>query len=213
MSKKLSKEELFNTISHFVGLCLTVSMTWVILWLGYAKNWEMGFGATFFTVGMLFMYIASTLYHFWKPETKGKRVLQILDHTSIYVLIACSYTPVCMALVEKEQYVSGWVSFGVIWLVAILGILYKIFFWQKFPQLSLILYVALGWSALFFFEPIRAFVTPLSLIFILCEGVSYSSGVYFFAHDEKYKYFHGWWHIFVLLGSLFHWAAILVMVL
>ena len=60
---------MFNTISHLVGLCLTVSMTWVILWLGYSKNWEMAFGATFFTVGMVLMYVASSLYHFWAPDT------------------------------------------------------------------------------------------------------------------------------------------------
>lgn len=209
----LSKSELFNTITHLVGLCLTVSITWVIIWLGYAKNWEMAFGATFFTVGMVLMYLASTLYHFWTPETKGKRVLRLLDHLSIYLLIACSYTPVCMALVEEDQLVSGWVSFGCIWLIAILGIFYKIFFWEKFPKLSLILYLILGWAVIFFAEPVSRFVTPLAIIFIISEGIAYTSGVYFFANDKKHIYYHGYWHIFVILGTLFHWAAVFVMTL
>lgn len=204
---------MFNTISHLVGLCLTVSMTWVILWLGYSKNWEMAFGATFFTVGMVLMYVASSLYHFWAPDTKGKRVLRLLDHLSIYLLIACSYTPICMALVEDNLYVQGWVAFGVIWLIAIIGIFYKIFFWRKFPRLSLILYLILGWSVLFFIEPVRHCITPLGIVFILCEGVAYTSGTYFFANDHKHIYYHGYWHIFVILGTLFHWAAVFVMTL
>ena len=209
----LSKYELFSTITHLVGLCLTVSMTWVIIWLGYAKNWEMAFGATFFTIGMILMYLASTLYHFWTPNTRGKRVLQLLDHISIYVLIACSYTPVCMALVEENQYVSGWVSFGCIWFIAILGIFYKIFFWRKFPRLSLILYIILGWAVIFIAKPVSRFVSPLALSFILAEGLSYTGGIYFFAKDDKNIYYHGWWHIFVILGTLFHWAAVFVLAL
>lgn len=204
---------MFNTISHLVGLCLTVSMTWVILWLGYSKNWEMAFGATFFTVGMVLMYVASSLYHFWTPETKGKKILRLLDHLSIYLLIACSYTPVCMALVEDGLYVYGWVAFGIIWLVAIFGVIYKLFFWQKYPRLSLVLYLILGWSVLFFVEPVRHCITPLAIIFIFCEGLAYTSGIYFFANDRKHIYYHGYWHIFVILGTLFHWAAVFVMTL
>lgn len=211
--RKLTKAEMFNTISHLVGLCLTVSMTWVIIWLGYTKNWEMAFGATFFTVGMVLMYVASTLYHFWEPDTKGKRVLRMLDHLSIYLMIACSYTPICMGLVAEDQYVSGWVSFGLIWLVAIVGVFYKLFLWQKYPKLSLIFYLVLGWAVLFFIQPVREFVTPLAIIFVICEGIAYTSGVYFFANDSKHIYYHGYWHIFVILGTLFHWAAVFVMTL
>ena len=211
--REISKAEMFNTISHLVGLCLTVSMTWVILWLGYSKNWEMAFGTTFFTVGLVLMYVASSLYHFWAPDTKGKRVLRLLDHLSIYLLIACSYTPICMELVENNLYVQGWVAFGVIWLIAIIGIFYKIFFWHKFPRLSLILYLLLGWSVLFFIEPVRRCISTLAIIFILCEGVAYTSGTYFFVNDHKHIYYHGYWHIFVILGTLFHWAAVFVMTL
>ncbi len=208
---KHSTNELFNTLTHFVGLCLVPCISWVLIWFGYAKNWQNALGVTFFTVGMMLMYLASSLYHWWKPGTRGKLVLRKLDHISIYVLIASSYTPICMQLVEDGLLVTGWVSFGIIWFLALLGVFYKIFWWMKFPKVSLVLYLILGWSILFFIEPVRQCVTPLSLLFIAAEGWTYTFGVYFFVNDHKHRYYHGIWHIFVILGTLFHWAAVFVM--
>lgn len=208
---KRSPEELFNAITHFVGLCLVPCISWVLIWFGYAKNWENALGVTFFTVGMLLMYLASSLYHWWKPGTKGKLVLRKLDHISIYVLIASSYTPICMQLVEDNLLVEGWFSLGTIWFLAILGVLYKLFWWIQYPRLSLVLYLLLGWSILFIMKPVRDCITPLSLIFIAAEGIVYTFGVYFFANDQRHAYFHGIWHIFVILGTLCHWVAVFLM--
>lgn len=202
---------MFNTLTHFVGLCLVPCISWVIIWFGYRQGWEGGFGVTFFTVGMLLMYLASSMYHWWRPGSRGKHVLRLLDHISIYLLIACSYTPICMNLIQEDLNVSGWVFFGIIWLLAILGVFYKIFFWNRFPKLSLVIYLLMGWSVLFIAEPVRHSVTPLAIIFIFCEGIAYTSGTYFFANDSKHRYYHGIWHIFVILGTLFHWAAVLCM--
>lgn len=206
-----SKEELFNTVTHLVGLCLVPCISWVLIWFGYSRNWQNAMGVTFFTVGMLFMYLVSSLYHWWKPGTRGKLVLRKLDHISIYVLIASSYTPICMQLVEDNLLVEGWVSFGIIWFLSVLGIFYKLFWWMKYPKLSLVLYLILGWSILFFMQPVRDCITPLSLIFIAAEGVVYTSGVYFFVNDNRHRFYHGIWHIFVILGTLCHWAAVFVM--
>jgi len=212
---KRTKSELFNTITHGIGLILTAAIAWVILWMGYTKNWEMAFGATFFTVGLVMMYLVSSLYHWWTPEKKGKKVLRILDHISIYVLIASSYTPICMGLVEDDYLVSGWVSFGIIWALAVTGIFLKIFLFERFSKISVVLYLLLGWSILFFIQPVRECISPLAIILILMEGVAYTSGVYFFMHDTepKHPYYHGIWHIFVILGTLFHWAAVFIMTL
>lgn len=207
--------ERLNTLTHFVGLCLTASIAWMLLWMGYAKNWEMAFGATFFTVGLLMMYIVSSLYHWWNPAKKGKRILRILDHISIYVLIASSYTPICMALIEDDYDVSGWLSFGIIWTLAIAGIFMKIFLFERFSKISVVLYLLLGWSILFFIQPVRECVSLLAIIMIILEGIAYTSGVYFFLHDTEpqHPYYHGIWHIFVILGTLFHWAAVFIMTL
>lgn len=208
---KRTPEELFNSLTHLVGLCLVPCISWVLIWFGYAKNWQNALGVTFFTVGMLLMYLASSLYHWWKPGTRGKLVLRKLDHISIYVLIASSYTPICMQLVEDNLLVQGWVSFGVIWALAVLGVFYKLFWWMKYPRMSLILYLLLGWSILFIMQPVRDCITPLSLLFIAAEGVVYTSGVYFFVNDDRKRFYHGIWHIFVILGTLCHWAAVFVM--
>jgi len=212
---KRTKSEIFNTTTHFIGLVLTGAISWVILWMGYTKNWEMAFGATFFTVGLIMMYFVSSLYHWWNPEKKGKRVLRILDHISIYVLIASSYTPICMALVEDNYYVSGWVSFGIIWALAVTGIFMKIFLFERFSKVSVALYLLLGWSILFFIQPVRECVSLLAIILTLLEGVAYTSGVYFFMHDTEpqHPYYHGIWHIFVIMGTLFHWAAVFILTL
>lgn len=211
-----TKSEIFSTITHFVGLCLTACISWVILWMGYSKNWEMAFGATFFTIGLIMMYLVSSMYHWWKPELKkGKRVLRILDHISIYVLIASSYTPICMGLIEDDYLVSGWVSFGVIWALAVTGIFMKIFLFERFSKISVAVYLLLGWSLLLFFQPVRECISLLAIIMILLEGLAYTSGVYFFLHDTepRHPYYHGIWHIFVMLGTLFHWAAVFIMTL
>lgn len=213
--KKRTTSELLNTLTHFVGLCLTACISWVIIWLGYTKNWEMAFGSTFFTVGLIMMYLVSSLYHWWVPGGTGKRVLRILDHISIYILIASSYTPICMALVEDHYLVSGWVSFGIIWALAITGIFFKIFLFERFSKVSVALYLLLGWSILSFFQPVRECVSLLAIFFVILEGIAYTSGVYFFMHDTepRHPYYHAVWHIFVILGTLFHWAAVFVLTL
>lgn len=204
-------EERFNALTHFIGLCLVPCISWVLIWFGYAKNWQNALGVTFFTVGMLLMYLASSLYHWWKPGTRGKEVMRKLDHISIYVLIASSYTPICMQLVEEGMLISGWVSLGIIWALAVLGIFYKLFWWMQYPRLSLVLYLLLGWSILFILPSVRQCITPLSLVFIAAEGIIYTLGVYFFVNDQKHRFFHGIWHIFVILGTLCHWAAVFLM--
>ena len=161
--KTSATAERFNAFTHLAGLLMMLAISWVLIWFGYTKNWENAFGVTFFTVGMLLMYLASVTYHFWKPGTKGKLILRKLDHISIYILIASSYTPICMQLVEDNMLVEGWVSFGIIWFLALLGIFYKIFWWLQYPRLSIILYLILGWSILFFIEPVRLSLTTLSL--------------------------------------------------
>jgi hemolysin III len=207
---KRTKEEIFNTLTHFVGLCLVPCISWVLIWFGYTKSWQHAFGVTFFTVGMLLMYLASSMYHWWRPG-RGKRILRQLDHIGIYVMIACSYTPICMELVEDKEVVGGWVFFGVIWLLALLGIFYKVFFIDRYPKLSLFLYVLMGWSVLFIAEPVWRACTPLTVALILAEGLSYTTGVYFFINDRRKKYYHGIWHIFVIIGTMLHWGAVLLM--
>ncbi len=202
---KRSKEEIFNTLTHLGGVVFTLGVAWIILRLGYRSSWQHAMGVTFFTSGMLIMYACSTLYHWWQPG-KGKRVWRIFDHISIYVMIAASYTPICIGVVGGAL---GWTVFGLLWGVVILGTIYKATAIGRWPRLSLLLYLIMGWSIVFIAEPVWQRLPAEALIAILCEGIFYTGGTYFFAHDNR-PYFHGIWHIFVLLGSIAHWTAILL---
>lgn len=204
MLTKRSSEERFNTFTHLAGIIFTLIAAYFILKLGYQSNWKNAFGTTFFTCGMLLMFAASTLYH-WQMLGKKKRRLRILDHISIYVMIAASYTPICIGVVGG---MLGWVVFGILWGIALGGSIYKITAIDRYPRLSLFIYIIMGWSFVFVAEPVCKHVTITTLICLLAEGFFYTSGTYFFAHDNR-PYFHGVWHIFVLFGSIAHWLAIL----
>lgn len=199
-----SAEERFNTLTHLAGVVFTLIAAWFILRLGYQVGWKNAFGTTFFTCGMLLMYAASTLYHWWMPG-RGKRCLRVLDHISIYVMIAASYTPICIGVVGGAV---GWTVFGILWGVALGGAVYKIAALGRWPRLSLLLYLVMGWTFVFIAEPVCTRISTPALICLLFEGLFYTSGTYFFAHDSR-RFYHGIWHIFVLLGSVSHWLAIL----
>lgn len=203
--RKRTNEELFNTLTHLTGVLFTLAAAWVILRLGYESNWKNAFGVTFFTCGMLLMYAASTLYHWWMPGRTKKR-LRVFDHISIYVMIAASYTPICIGVVGGAL---GWTVFGLLWGVVVAGTIYKATAIDRFPRLSLLLYLVMGWSVVFVAKPVFLSLSTPALLCILLEGLFYTGGTYFFAHDKR-PYFHGIWHIFVLLGSISHWAAVLI---
>ena len=202
--RQRSAEERFNTLTHLAGVVFTLVAAWFILRLGYRAGWKNAFGTTFFTFGMLLMYAASTLYHWWMPG-RGKRCLRVLDHISIYVMIAASYTPICIGVVGGAV---GWTVFGILWGVALGGAVYKIAAMGRWPRLSLLLYLVMGWTFVFIAEPVCTRISTAALICLLFEGLFYTSGTYFFAHDSR-RFYHGIWHIFVLLGSVSHWLAIL----
>ena len=197
--RRRSAEERFNTLTHLAGVVFTLIAAWFILRLGYQAGWQNAFGTTFFTCGMLLMYAASTLYHWWMPG-RGKRCLRVLDHISIYVMIAASYTPICIGVVGGAV---GWTVFGILWGVALGGAVYKIAALGRWPRLSLLLYLVMGWTFVFIAEPVCTRISTPALICLLFEGLFYTSGTYFFAHDSR-RFYHGIWHIFVLLGSVSH---------
>ena len=204
--RRRTNEEIFNTLTHLSGVVFTLAAAWVILNLGYRSGWQNAMGTTFFTCGMLVMYAcSSTLYHWWMPGSR-KRLWRIFDHISIYVMIAASYTPICIGVVGGAL---GWTVFGLLWGVVVAGTIYKATAIDRFPRLSLLLYLVMGWSVVFVAKPVFLSLSTPALLCILLEGLFYTGGTYFFAHDKR-PYFHGIWHIFVLLGSISHWAAVLI---
>lgn len=203
----LGIHELGNTWTHFIGAVFALSSIWMV-WPAVHIGWEMAFGVIFFIVGMFLMFLASTLYHWVRPGV-AKNVLRRCDHISIYVMIACSYTPVCIGVIGGWL---GWLVFGLQWAAVIGGTFYKIFAFGKYPRLSLGIYLFMGWSVLLIAPQVFTRLSTLAIIFLVAEGIFYTCGTYFFAHDTK-RFYHPIWHIFVLLGAIAHWSVVLCLLL
>jgi hemolysin III len=206
MKKKLF-EEIGNTWTHLIGVVFALSSIWMV-WPAVSLGWQWAMGVLFFIVGMFLMFLSSSIYHMLPPGL-AKDILRKCDHISIYVMIACSYTPICIAVVGGW---IGWVTFGLLWAVVIAGTVYKIVAMGKYPKLSLALYLTMGWSIVFIAKPVFERLSLLSMLLIFAEGLLYTAGTYFFAKDSK-RHFHAIWHVFVLLGAIAHWSAILTIML
>jgi len=201
------KTEQGNTWTHLIGAVFALSSIWMV-WPAIHAGWQMAFGVIFFIVGMFLMFLSSTIYH-WVHPGVAKRVLRKCDHISIYVMIACSYTPICVGVIGGW---IGWIVFGLLWAVATVGTVVKIVALGKHPRLSLAIYLTMGWSVLLIFPTVYEHLSSLSLFFLVCEGVLYTLGTYFYAHDEK-PHYHAVWHVFVLLGAISHWAVVLTILI
>jgi len=199
------REEIANAITHGLGALMAIAALVILTVFSAIKGnaWHIVsfsvFGAT-----LVILYLASTLYHSLTNE-KVKILFRKLDHMSIYLLIAGTYTPFCLTVLNNW---IGWTLFGIVWGSAILGIVVKAFFTGKKELLSTILYVVMGWVALFAIKPLFDSVSLTSFILLMAGGVFYTAGTYFFTKD-RIKYFHSIWHLFVLAGSTFHFFAVL----
>lgn len=199
------REEIANAITHGLGALMAIAAFIILTVFSALKGntWHVVsfsiFGATLVT-----LYLASTLYHSLSNE-KVKVLFRKFDHMSIYLLIAGTYTPFCLTVLNNW---IGWTLFGIVWGCALLGIVLKAFFTGKKEQLSTLLYVLMGWVALIAIKPLFDSVTLTTFILLMTGGVFYTAGTYFFVKD-RIKYFHSIWHLFVLAGSTFHFFAVL----
>ena len=203
------KEELANSITHGVGLALSAAGGVVLIVLAALRGdaWHVVsvsvFGAT-----LVMLYSASMVYHIVRSP-RAKRVFRILDHSSIYLLIAGTYTPFLLVNMRGGW---GWTLFGLVWGLAVLGILFKSFFVERFAFASTAVYLAMGWIVVIAVKPLLASVAGGGIALLLAGGVAYSLGVVFFAW-ERFPFNHAIWHLFVLAGSVFHYLAVLFYVL
>jgi hemolysin III len=203
-----SGEEIANSITHGVGVGLSIAGLIVLVVLGalYGDAWHV-VSFSIYGGSLVLLYLASTLYHsFRKP--KLKRAFRIVDHASIYLLIAGTYTPFMLVSLRGTW---GWPLFGVIWGLALLGIGFKIFFINRFVVLSTIVYVLMGWLSVFALEQMLATISAGGVAWLLAGGISYTLGVIFYAW-QKLPYNHMIWHLFVLGGSICHYFSILLYV-
>jgi hemolysin III len=201
-----AREELANSISHAFGLAGAIVGAPILL-LAAFRHGSMWFvtGTIIFILTMFLLYLGSTLYHSW-PQTTAKSVLQLLDHSAIFWFIAGTYTPFALGPLRG---VLGWTMLGMIWGLAMLGAVVKATCGTaRHQKFALALYLGMGWLALIFIRPL-AFTVPLSvLLWLLAGGIAYTTGVLFFV-NERLRYAHFIWHLFVLMGTGCHFAAVL----
>ncbi len=199
-------EEIANSVSHGIGTLLSIAglVVLIVLAVMHGDAWHVVsfsiFGAT-----LIILYLASTLYHSL-PMPRVKQILQRFDHSAIFLLIAGTYTPFMLVSIRG---VMGWSIFGVVWGLALAGILLKLFFSiSKFEKVSVGLYVFMGWLCVVAAKQFLANVPQLSLILLVFGGLSYTVGVIFYVWD-RLPYNHAVWHLFVLGGSIFHYFSVL----
>ena len=202
---RLSVEEIVNSITHGIGLALSIAGFIVLLVLAVIRGtaWHIVACAIYGTT-LVTLYAASTLYHA-VAAPGAKRALRIFDHCAIYLLIAGSYTPFLLVNLRGPW---GWSLLGVVWGLAIAGIVFKFWFVERFGFLSTSVYLLMGWLAVIATKPVLAHVPVTGLLLIVAGGLFYSSGVIFYAW-QRLPYNHAIWHIFVLAGSACHYFAVL----
>jgi hemolysin III len=202
-------EELLNSITHGLGLALSIAGFLVLLVLSVIRGdaWHIA-GCSIFGATLIFLYGASTLYHSFKA-LHLKRPLRILDHSAIYLLIAGTYTPFTLVNLRGPW---GWSLFAAVWILAALGIVFKVFFVDRFAVASTVIYLLMGWLGIVAIKPILALVPPGGFAWLVAGGLAYTVGIVFFA-CRKVPYNHAIWHLFVLAGSICHYFAVVVSVL
>lgn len=203
-----NKEEFWNSLTHFTGIILTlIGVPFLITQNSDLTKLEL-FSLLFFQFGLLFMYTSSTLYHYVQ-NIRIKKVLRVVDHISIYYLIAGSYAPVCLITLRDH---SGIEIFLIVISLMLLGTLFKIFFTGKFEKFSLYLYLLMGWLIIIKIDELINLINFRGLLLVIASGLLYTIGTYFYS-SKTIKYSHSIWHLFVLGGSVTHYFFVLFYVI
>jgi hemolysin III len=207
LSKRIQSvgEEIANAISHGIGVIAAIAITPFLILKAIPLGAGAITGAAIFGATMIILYASSAIYHSL-PQCRAKRIFQSLDHAAIFLLIAGTYTPFTLSVLQGAW---GWTLFGVIWGLAVVGVVMKVIRTDGTSNLSIALYLAMGWLAVFAVRPLYYSMPAWGLFWIIAGGIMYSAGVAFFAYDHKGKYNHFIWHLFVLAGTTCHVIAVI----
>jgi hemolysin III len=205
----LHLEELLNALTHGIGAVVALAAGAVLVTLAsiYGDRWAV-IGASVYGASLLLLYLASTLYHA-VSHAPTKARLKVFDHCMIYVLIAGTYTPFTLTSLRGPW---GWTLFGLIWGLAIGGIVFKLYYTGRFRWLSTGIYLAMGWLVIIAIEPLMKSLPHGAFAWLMAGGVAYTLGTVFYM-SRRLPYAHAIWHAFVLAGSVCHFAAVLIQVL
>jgi hemolysin III len=201
-------EEIANSISHGLGTAAGITGLVVLVSLATKRGsvWHIVSFSIYGTT-LVLLYLSSTLYHAL-PRPRVKRIFRVFDHAAIYLLIAGTYTPFTLVNLRGPW---GWSLFGVVWALAITGVVFKSLFLGRFARMSVVLYVLMGWLVMVGIRPLLKVVPWHGFLWLLAGGLAYTTGVVFFVSARRYA--HTVWHFFVMAGTACHWLAVYLYVL
>ena len=207
-------EEIFNMTSHIVGGALGIVVTTLCVIMAAVHNNVYGIvSGAIYGFTMILLYVMSSIYHGLSPRKTSKKVFQILDHCSIYLLIAGSYTPMALCTIREVDTETGWWIFGIVWAMAILGIALNSIDLKTTKKFSMICYLVMGWCIIFKFNVLWEGLHRNGLILLITGGIAYTIGAVIYGIGKKIKYMHSIFHLFILLGSLLQFLCILLYVM
>ncbi|KAA8784597.1 hemolysin III [Paenibacillus sp. 4624] len=200
------REEVANAVTHGIGAALSVAALVLLIVFSSMKGtaWHV-VSFTIYGITMLMLYTNSTLVHALK-EGKAKDLFEFFDHSSIYLFIAGTYTPFLFVAVRGTL---GWTLFGVIWGIALAGVIFKAFFTKKFLFMSTIFYIAMGWLIVIAWQPLVTVIPTGGIVLLVAGGLMYTLGTLFYVW-RGFPFHHAIWHLFVLAGSILHFFAVLI---
>ncbi len=202
-------EEIFNSTSHGIGALISLAATIIMAVISGGKGSALGaFASVAFGLTLILLYTSSTLYHAI-THPGAKRIFQILDHCTIFLLIAGSYSPYALLTVGGTP---GWVIFAIVWVSALTGIILNAIDLKRFARISIVLYLAMGWAIIFYLPILLANLAAGGLWLLIAGGLAYTGGIVFYL-IKKIPYFHSIWHLFVLAGSICHILSVILFVL
>jgi hemolysin III len=202
------REEIWNALTHGFGFLLSLTASSVLITLVAMRGtgWQLA-GALVFCLSLVAVYTSSTLYHSI-PHLATKIRMKVFDHCAIFVLIAGTYTPFTLIALREH---GGWWLFAAAWVLAVAGVVFKLFYTGRFKGISTLIYIGMGWMSLFAIRQFLQFVPMSTLLWLLAGGLAYTVGTLFYM--SKRTYAHAIWHAFVLIGSACHFVAVSMQVL
>ncbi len=207
-------EEIFNMTSHIAGGALgIVATTLCVIMAAIHHNVYGVVSGAIYGFTMILLYTISSIYHGLSPKRFSKRVFQVLDHCSIFLLIAGSYTPVSLCTIRSYNTAWGWIIFGVVWGAAALGITLNSIDLKSTKVFSMISYLLMGWCIVVRFDILLKTISQTGIILLVAGGIAYTIGTIFYGLGKKKKYFHSIFHLFIFAGSLLQFLAILLYIM
>ena len=198
-------EEIANSVSHGVGFLLALA-AFPVLVIAALRRGDLSeiLGATVFASTVMLLYFTSMLFHAF-PQSRTKRVFQVLDHSAIYLLIAGTYTPFTLGVLHGTW---GWTLFGLVWSMAAIGIVLKVLGGVRYNTVSTLVYIAMGWLVVIAADAVWTLVPKWGIFWLFAGGIAYTAGAAFFL-AERIRFFHFVWHLFVIAGTACHFVAVL----